>query len=192
MTVPAQRGAQPGQQVLRCRRGPFRGRVQLPVPGHARDQRQCQQVLQRIGTALPPAAVGHRAQEFSPGNPASPERHALLPRRAHAVTATRHQATPAVNGGPAPAADQQHFHPHSGDHGLCRRPAVVAVIIGGYAFWAIGSGLGHQPVIVGARLTAAVKLAKSAKPAGAPSRPGPPSPPSPLRRPRPRGPPRGP
>ena len=44
------------------------------------------------------------------------------------------------------------------------RRAVVAVIMGGYAFWAIGSGLGHQPAIVGARLTAAVK---PAKPAGA-------------------------
>jgi Domain of unknown function (DUF1906) len=43
------------------------------------------------------------------------------------------------------------------------RRAVVAVIIGGYAFWGIGSGLGHQPVIVGARLTAAVKPAKPAK-----------------------------
>jgi hypothetical protein len=44
------------------------------------------------------------------------------------------------------------------------RRAVVAVIVGGYAFWAIGSGLGHQPVTVGARLTAAVK---PAQPAGA-------------------------
>ena len=40
LTDPAQRGAQPGQQVL-----------------------------QRIGTALPPAAVGHRAQEFPRGIP---------------------------------------------------------------------------------------------------------------------------
>src|SRR5216683_3136546 len=39
------------------------------------------------------------------------------------------------------------------------RRAAVAVIIGGYAFWAIGSGLGHQPVIVGASLTAAVRPA---------------------------------
>src|SRR5438105_10149817 len=39
------------------------------------------------------------------------------------------------------------------------RRAAVAVIIGGYAFWGIGSGLGHQPVIVGARLTAAVRPA---------------------------------
>ena len=45
------------------------------------------------------------------------------------------------------------------------RRAVVAVIIGGYAFWGIGSGLGHQPVIAGARLTAAVKPAKAARPA---------------------------
>src|SRR5947208_13739227 len=45
------------------------------------------------------------------------------------------------------------------------RRAVVAVIIGGYAFWGIGAGLGHQPVIVGARLTAAVKPAKAAEPA---------------------------
>ncbi len=45
------------------------------------------------------------------------------------------------------------------------RRAVVAVIIGGYAFWGIGSGLGHQPVIAGARLTAAVKPAKAAGPA---------------------------
>ena len=60
---PAQRGAQPDQQFPRRRRGPFRGRVQLPVPGHARDQRQRQQVLQRIGTALPPAAVIDCAQE---------------------------------------------------------------------------------------------------------------------------------
>src|SRR6266705_2334672 len=45
------------------------------------------------------------------------------------------------------------------------RRAVVTVIIGGYAFWGIGSGLGHQPVIVGARLTAAVKPAKAAEPA---------------------------
>ena len=46
------------------------------------------------------------------------------------------------------------------------RRAVVAVIIGGYAFWGIGSGLGHQPVIAGARLTAAVKPANAARPAG--------------------------
>jgi len=39
------------------------------------------------------------------------------------------------------------------------RRAAVAVIIGGYAFWAIGSGLGHQPVIVGASLTADVRPA---------------------------------
>src|SRR5882757_4210670 len=45
------------------------------------------------------------------------------------------------------------------------RRAVVTVIIGGYAFWGIGSGLGHQPVIAGARLTAAVKPAKAAEPA---------------------------
>src|SRR6266550_388915 len=45
------------------------------------------------------------------------------------------------------------------------RRAVVAVIIGGYAFWAIGSGLGHQPVVAGTRLTAAVKPAKAAEPA---------------------------
>src|SRR5690349_8364546 len=46
------------------------------------------------------------------------------------------------------------------------RRAVVAVIIGGYAFWGIGSGLSHQPVIADARLTAAVKPAKAAEPAG--------------------------
>ena len=46
------------------------------------------------------------------------------------------------------------------------RRAVVAVIIGGYAFWGIGSGLGHQPVIAGSRLTAAVKPAKPAEAAG--------------------------
>jgi hypothetical protein len=45
------------------------------------------------------------------------------------------------------------------------RRAVVAVIIGGYAFWGIGSGLGHQPVMAGARLTAAVKPATAAEPA---------------------------
>jgi hypothetical protein len=50
------------------------------------------------------------------------------------------------------------------------RRAVVAVIIGGYAFWAIGSGLGHQPVVAGTRLTAAVKPAKPAK-AADPARP---------------------
>ena len=44
------------------------------------------------------------------------------------------------------------------------RRAVVAVIIGGYAFWGIGSGLGHQPVIASARLTAAVKPVKPIKP----------------------------
>ena len=60
---PVQRRAQPHQQLFRRARGPFRDRVQLAVPGHARDQRQRQQVLQRIGTALPPAAVAHRAQE---------------------------------------------------------------------------------------------------------------------------------
>jgi hypothetical protein len=43
-----------------------------------------------------------------------------------------------------------------------RRAMVAVIIIGGYAFWGIGSGLGHQPVIVGARLTAAVKSAKAA------------------------------
>jgi hypothetical protein len=45
------------------------------------------------------------------------------------------------------------------------RRAVVAVIIGGYTFWGIGSGLGHRPVIVGARLTAELKPAKVAEPA---------------------------
>src|SRR6266516_2672445 len=39
------------------------------------------------------------------------------------------------------------------------RRAAVAVFIGGLAFWGIGSGLGHQPAIVGARLTAAIKPA---------------------------------
>ena len=34
------------------------------------------------------------------------------------------------------------------------RRAAVAVIMGGYAFWAIGSGIGHQPVIVDTSLTA--------------------------------------
>ena len=34
------------------------------------------------------------------------------------------------------------------------RRAVVAVFMGGLAFWGIGSGLGHQPAIIGARLTA--------------------------------------
>ena len=43
------------------------------------------------------------------------------------------------------------------------RRAVVAVIIGGYAFWGIGSGLSHQPVMAGARLTAAVKPANAAE-----------------------------
>ena len=61
------------------------------------------------------------------------------------------------------------------------RRAVVAVIIGGYAFWGIGSGLGHQPVIAGARLTAAVKPAKAAKPPSPPSPPRPPGQPSPPR-----------
>ena len=45
------------------------------------------------------------------------------------------------------------------------RRAAVAVFIGGLAFWGIGSGLGHQPAIVGARLTAAVKPANAAGPA---------------------------
>ena len=39
------------------------------------------------------------------------------------------------------------------------RRVAVAVIIGGYAFWAIGSGLGHQPVTIGASLTADVRPA---------------------------------
>src|SRR5690349_17931372 len=47
------------------------------------------------------------------------------------------------------------------------RRAAVAVFIGGLAFWGIGSGLGHQPAIVGARLTAAVKPANAVKPADA-------------------------
>src|SRR6266480_2490494 len=47
------------------------------------------------------------------------------------------------------------------------RRAAVAVVIGGLAFWGIGSGLGHQPAIVGARLTAAIKPAKAAEPAKA-------------------------
>jgi Domain of unknown function (DUF1906) len=46
------------------------------------------------------------------------------------------------------------------------RRAAVAVFIGGLAFWGIGSGLGHQPAIVGARLTAAIKPANAAEPAG--------------------------
>src|SRR6266568_4212950 len=59
------------------------------------------------------------------------------------------------------------------------RRAVVAVIIGGYAFWGIGSGLGqsgpgqsgpgqsgpgHQPVLAGVSLTADVKPVKAAEP----------------------------
>ena len=44
------------------------------------------------------------------------------------------------------------------------RRAAVAVIIGGYVFWAIGSGPGHQPVIVGASLAAAVTPAKPDRP----------------------------
>ena len=49
------------------------------------------------------------------------------------------------------------------------RRAAVAVIMGGYAFWGIGSGLGpsglgQQPVIVGASLTADVKPVQAAKP----------------------------
>lgn len=44
------------------------------------------------------------------------------------------------------------------------RRAAVAVIIGGYAFWAIGSGPGHQPVAVGASLAAAVTPAKPDRP----------------------------
>ena len=47
------------------------------------------------------------------------------------------------------------------------RRAAVAVFIGGLAFWGIGSGLGHQPAIVDARLTAAVKPANAAEPANA-------------------------
>jgi hypothetical protein len=45
------------------------------------------------------------------------------------------------------------------------RRAAVAVFICGLAFWGIGSGLGHQPAIVGARLTAAIEPAKAAGPA---------------------------
>ena len=73
-----QRRAQLQQQLLRCRRGPFRGRVQLPVPGHARDQRQRQQVLQRVDAALPPAQVVHRAQE-----PAQPRDLLIIPAGRH-------------------------------------------------------------------------------------------------------------
>jgi Domain of unknown function (DUF1906) len=47
------------------------------------------------------------------------------------------------------------------------RRAAVAVFIGGLAFWGVGSGLGHEPVIVGARLTAAVEPASAAEPANA-------------------------
>src|SRR5690348_9093306 len=43
------------------------------------------------------------------------------------------------------------------------RRAAVAVFMGGLAFWGIGSGLGHQPAIVGARLAAAVKPASAAE-----------------------------
>src|SRR5437879_1730497 len=39
------------------------------------------------------------------------------------------------------------------------RRAAVAVLVGGYAFGGIGSGLGHQPVIFGASLAAAVRPA---------------------------------
>ncbi len=42
------------------------------------------------------------------------------------------------------------------------RRAVLVVITGGLAFWGIGSGLGHQPVVVGARLTAAITPANAA------------------------------
>ena len=59
LSCPVQRGTQPEQQFRRCRRGPFRGRVQLAVPGHARDQRQRQQVIQRVDAALP--LFGRRA-----------------------------------------------------------------------------------------------------------------------------------
>jgi len=76
--VPVQRRAQADQQLFRRARGPFRGRVQLPVPGHARDQRQREQVFQRVHAALPAAQVIHRAQE-----PAQPRDLRIIPAAGH-------------------------------------------------------------------------------------------------------------
>ena len=54
---PVLRRAQPQQQLLRRRRDPFPGRVQLAVPGHARGQRQRQHVVQRVHAAPPLAGI---------------------------------------------------------------------------------------------------------------------------------------
>ena len=58
LAFPVQRGAQPEQQLLRCRPSPFRCRIQFPVPRHAGDQRQRQQVRawQTCARGVPPWA----------------------------------------------------------------------------------------------------------------------------------------
>ena len=85
-TVP--RCAQPQQQLLRRLRGPFGGRVQLTVSRHARDQRQCQHVLQRVHPAPPAPEIIHGPEE-----PQQPRALAVVParwpRRPHQLPALR-------------------------------------------------------------------------------------------------------
>ena len=71
---PVLRRAQPQQQILRCRRGPFPGRVQLTVPSHARNQRQCQHVVQRVHAAPPAAGIADGTEE-----PPQPRELAVVP-----------------------------------------------------------------------------------------------------------------
>jgi hypothetical protein len=71
---PVPRGAQPQEDLFRRRCDPFPGRVQLPVPGHPRDQRQCQQVTQRVLAAPPAAGITDGIQE-----PEQPRALALIP-----------------------------------------------------------------------------------------------------------------
>jgi len=66
--------AQPDQQVIRRGRGPFRGGVGLVVTGHARGQRQRQQVAERVQAASPVARVIHLVQE-----PQQPRALLLIP-----------------------------------------------------------------------------------------------------------------
>ncbi len=87
LPVPVQRRAQPEQELSRRCRGPFRGRVQPAVPGHARGQQQREQVLQRVDAALPPAQVIHRRQE-----PVQPRDLLIIPAARHRFA---HQFPPA-------------------------------------------------------------------------------------------------
>ena len=73
---PVPRGAQPEQDLFRRRRYPLPGRVQLVIPGHARRQRQRQQVIQRVHAAPQAAGIIDGIEE-----PPQPRALAVVPAR---------------------------------------------------------------------------------------------------------------